>query len=280
MVLQTVGEVLRTEREKQGLSVKDIEKATSIRALYIQAIEDGNYSVLPGEVYLKGFIRNYASFLGINPQNMMELYRQNQSPQPAAPQTPVAATPAAPSPAAPSPAAPASAPSTSAPTRTDRKPEKSGGSSTKWVVIGLVVLLLGGGAWAAMEFLGQTPEQPKVPQTPPKTAQPAPAPAPTPTPAPAPATPQKPPAQAKPIVVVAKFTAECWTQAFADGKEVYEGIPKVGETLTWNADKNLTIHVGNAAGIDLTYNGKPQGKLGGDGDVITKTFSANTTNTP
>lgn len=278
MVLQTVGEVLRAEREKQGLSVKDIEKGTSIRALYIQAIEDGNYSVLPGEVYLKGFIRNYASFLGLNPQNMMELYRQNQSPQPAAPQTPAAA-PAAPSPAAQTPA-PAATPATSTPPRNDRKPEKSGGSSTKWVVIGLVLLLIGGGAWAAMEFLGQSPEPPKAPQTPPKTTQqaPAPVPAPTPTPVPAPANPPKPPTQAKPIVLVAKFSGECWTRVVADGKEVYEGIPKVGETITWNADKEVTIHVGNAAGVDLTYNGQPQAKLGGDGDVITKTYSANTTN--
>lgn len=276
--MQTVGEVLRAEREKQGLSVKDIEKGTSIRALYIQAIEDGNYSVLPGEVYLKGFIRNYASFLGLDPQNMMELYRQNQSPQSAVPQAPAAA------PAAPAPAAPAPKPTASTPTppRNDRKPEKSGGSSTKWVVIGLVVLLIGGGAWAAMEFLGQTPEQPKVPQTTPKTTQPAPVPAPTPTPTPVPApvTPQKPPTQAKPIVLVAKYTAECWTRVVADGKEVYEGIPKMGETLTWNADKEVTIHVGNAAGVDLTYNGQPQAKLGGDGDVITKTYSANTTNKP
>ncbi|HMM21631.1 MAG TPA: helix-turn-helix domain-containing protein [Selenomonadales bacterium] len=269
MVLQTVGEVLRTEREKQGLSVKDIEKATSIRALYIQAIEDGNYSILPGEVYLKGFIRNYASFLGLNPQNMMELYRQNQAPQPPVPQTPTTAGPVS---SAPSAATPPSA-------RTERRQEKSGGSAVRWVVIGVVVLLLvGGAAWAAMEFFGPAPKQPSVPQPPPKAAQPAPVP--TPAPAPVPATPQKPPAQAKPIVVVAKFTAECWTRAVADGKEVYEGIPKVGETLTWSADRSLTVHVGNAAGIELTYNGQLQGKLGDAGDVITKTFSANTTNTP
>ncbi|HWQ60800.1 MAG TPA: helix-turn-helix domain-containing protein, partial [Negativicutes bacterium] len=72
--MPTVGEILRAEREKQGLTVKDIEKSTSIRALYIQAIEDGKYDVLPGEVYLKGFMRNYASFLGLDAKNLLEVY--------------------------------------------------------------------------------------------------------------------------------------------------------------------------------------------------------------
>ena len=63
-----VGDILRSEREKQGLTIKDIENETSIRALYIDAIEKGNQKALPSEVYVKGFIRNYAEFL--NPLNL------------------------------------------------------------------------------------------------------------------------------------------------------------------------------------------------------------------
>ena len=58
-----IGDTLRAEREKQNLTVHDVEKGTSIRALYIESIEAGDYSKLPGEVYTKGFIRNYANFL-------------------------------------------------------------------------------------------------------------------------------------------------------------------------------------------------------------------------
>ncbi len=61
-----IGDLLRAEREKQNLSVKDIEKATSIRALYIDAIEKGDYKTLPGEVYAKGFVRNYANYLKLD----------------------------------------------------------------------------------------------------------------------------------------------------------------------------------------------------------------------
>ena len=257
--MPTVGEFLRAEREKQNLTVKDIEKATSIRAIYIQAIEDGKYDVLPGEVYLKGFIRNYASFLGLNPQQALEIYRESQAPQP--PQAPQTPAPSAPS-------ATAMAP------KVEAGRQKEGGSSLgRWVITLVVLAVVAGAAWAVFNHLNQPPApQPKPPQV---QVQPAPAPAPLPaprnTPAPAPA--------ASTIVVVAKYSADCWTRVTADGRELYEGIPRVGETFTWNANQTMNVHLGNAAGVDLTYNGQPQGRLGGDGDVISKTFTVNTTGT-
>ncbi len=255
--MPTVGELLRAEREKQSLTVKDIEKATSIRAIYIQAIEDGKYDVLPGEVYLKGFIRNYASFLGLNPQQALEVYRESQTPQPPqAPQTPAPSSAAA------------------MPPKVETRREDEGRSSLgRWVIVLVVLVVVAGAAWAAFNHLNQPPApQPKPPQV---QVQPAPSPAPVPapqtTPAPAPA--------ARTIVVVAKYSADCWTRVTADGRELYEGIPRVGETFTWNANQTMTIHLGNAAGVDLTYNGQSQGRLGGDGDVISKTFTVNTTGT-
>ena len=89
-----------------------------------------------------------------------------------------------------------------------------------------------------------------------------------------PATEPAPAPAARPIVVTAKYTADCWTQVLADGREVYEGIPRIGETLTWNADRTMTVRLGNAAGVELTYNNQPQGRLGGNGEVIAKTFTA------
>lgn len=254
--MPTVGELLRAEREKQNLTVKDIEKATSIRAIYIQAIEDGKYDVLPGEVYLKGFIRNYASFLGLNPQQALEVYRESQTPQ--------AQQPAAPS----APAAPAMPPKVEA-----GRAGEGGSSLGRWVIILVVLAVIAGAAWAVFNHLNQPPAPP--PKPPQSLAQPAPAPAPVPAPQKAPA----PTPAARPIVVVAKYTADCWTRVTADGREVYEGIPRIGESFTWNADQTMTVHLGNAAGVELTYNGQPQGRLGGDGDVISKTFTANTTGT-
>ena len=70
-----VGNILRAEREKQGLTIKDIENETSIRTLYIEAIEKGAWKALPSEVYVKGFIRNYAEFLRLDADALARQYR-------------------------------------------------------------------------------------------------------------------------------------------------------------------------------------------------------------
>lgn len=257
--MQTPGEILRTERERKGLSIKDVEQATSIRSLYLNAIEEGNYSIVPGEVYLKGFIRNYATFLGLNSQEVMELYRQTQiAPSPVIEE-------AAPRPAAPQP----SSQKVSQKVREHRKAS----SPFKWIAIIAILFIAGAaGYWWYTQSSAQPP-------TPINNAKPAPV---------APAQPSQPsqpspgqqqpaapinPVQAKPVVISAKYTDECWTQVFADGKEVYEGIPKIGATFTWEAQQNVTLRLGNANGVDITYNGIPQGKLGAKGDVLVKTFT-------
>lgn len=73
-----VGDILKIEREKQGLSVKDVENGTNIRSLYISAIEESNYDVLPGEVYLKGFLRSYANFLNIDSDYVLQTYKDQK----------------------------------------------------------------------------------------------------------------------------------------------------------------------------------------------------------
>ena len=71
-----MGAELRAERERQGLTIQDVERETSIRAAYLQALEREDYSALPNEVYVKGFIRNYASFLHMDPEKLVQEYRE------------------------------------------------------------------------------------------------------------------------------------------------------------------------------------------------------------
>lgn len=61
-----VGQVLRQRREDLGLSLDDIQAKTKIRKRYIQALEDGDWSILPGEVYGRGFIRSYAEAMELD----------------------------------------------------------------------------------------------------------------------------------------------------------------------------------------------------------------------
>jgi len=64
--MNEVGELLRKKREEMSLSLKEIENATSIRTLYLQAIEEGRVNHFLSTVYALGFIRQYATFLGFD----------------------------------------------------------------------------------------------------------------------------------------------------------------------------------------------------------------------
>ncbi|HEY4255393.1 MAG TPA: helix-turn-helix domain-containing protein [Chlamydiales bacterium] len=61
-----MGEQFRQKREEMNLTLKEIENATSIRILYLQAIEEGRASHFLSNVYALGFIRQYAGFLGFD----------------------------------------------------------------------------------------------------------------------------------------------------------------------------------------------------------------------
>ncbi|WP_338331443.1 RodZ domain-containing protein [Acetobacter sp. LMG 32666] len=71
-----VGEALRKRREQLGWSIGDVSDWLRIRSVYLDALESGNSSVLPAEVYALGFLRTYGQALGFNPDQMLKLYRQ------------------------------------------------------------------------------------------------------------------------------------------------------------------------------------------------------------
>ena len=72
--MATLGEVLRTAREARKISLDEAERGTKIRQKYLSALEDDNTAALPGPVYARGFIRNYASYLELDVDEVMELY--------------------------------------------------------------------------------------------------------------------------------------------------------------------------------------------------------------
>ncbi|MCL6632738.1 MAG: DUF4115 domain-containing protein [Alicyclobacillus herbarius] len=64
--MRDVGETLRRRREEMGLDLNQVEQMTKIRKRYLMAIEQGDWSSLPGEVYGRGFVRSYAEVLGLD----------------------------------------------------------------------------------------------------------------------------------------------------------------------------------------------------------------------
>jgi cytoskeletal protein RodZ len=70
------GEKLQTARLEKGLTLKDVAKATKIKVEYLEHIEEGEYDKLPSVSYAYGFVRNYASFLGIAEKEIMPLFKR------------------------------------------------------------------------------------------------------------------------------------------------------------------------------------------------------------
>lgn len=310
-----LGDTLREAREKQGLTYKDIEKGTSIRALYIEYIEKGEYDELPGDVYTKGFIRSYANFLKLDANALVQAFtaerhkgaapaaQQKPAAPKAAPEKPQAKKPAAPSvqpaakpvekaekaakaekaekpaeqPAAPKQEAaprkapvqpkaadvkpqpkqqpkkaPASKPAAPRFTAQDfNEPKRSNGKLIAIVAIVLVVLA------CAVYALSGSDDSAKKPAAQQQTQQ---------TEAPAPKTYDG-------VEVTATFTADCWLEVKADGKTVYEGTLKKGDSQTWKGTDKVTVRVGDAGAVSFSVNGKDLGTAGKTGQVANKTFT-------
>lgn len=72
--LKRLGETLKSKRKELNLSLKEVENATSIRSSYLEAIEDGSITNLIAGIYVQGFLKQYASFLGME---VDQLVREN-----------------------------------------------------------------------------------------------------------------------------------------------------------------------------------------------------------
>jgi cytoskeleton protein RodZ len=73
-----LGEFLRRERELRHISLDDVAERTKISRRYLEAIEEGQYDRLPGETFVRGFIRSYAQSVGLDPQDTLLMYNQSR----------------------------------------------------------------------------------------------------------------------------------------------------------------------------------------------------------
>jgi cytoskeletal protein RodZ len=71
-------ERLLTARERKGVDLYRAERDTKIRARYLAALERGEYEELPGAVYTKGFLRNYALYLGLDPEDVIRQWKRER----------------------------------------------------------------------------------------------------------------------------------------------------------------------------------------------------------
>jgi cytoskeleton protein RodZ len=69
-----IGTSLREARNRQQLDLSEVEQATKIRARYLQALEEESFDALPAQTYVKGFLRTYADYLGLDGQLYVDEY--------------------------------------------------------------------------------------------------------------------------------------------------------------------------------------------------------------
>jgi len=79
--MKTIGEVLREARSKKRYSLESLEKETKIKKSFIQAIEKEDWNVLPEYPVILGFVKNIASFLGIDSKGTIALLRRDYPPK-------------------------------------------------------------------------------------------------------------------------------------------------------------------------------------------------------
>ena len=257
-----IGDLLRRERERQNLSIKDIEKATSIRALYIDAIEKGEYKTLPGEVYAKGFVRNYANYLKLNANEIVNAFNEEMHPQE---ELQDAAGSSSAEEARQEQSAERNREEYRGPKITSLESypmEKSSHGVRNALIVAVAVFVV---AFAALIAFGGD-EEPSAPAPRAKTQT---------------QQGQKPgqkqteaaPKAADGVEVKLSFTDRCWTEVVVDGKTEFEGTAEKGKVLTLKGKDKVRITAGNAGALNYSLNGKDMGAIGQKGEVVEKTFT-------
>lgn len=278
-----LGDTLRKAREEQGLSLHDIEDGTSIRTLYIDAIERSDYAALPGAVYARGFVRNYANFLKLDADECLQQYDAETSNEPVHAEAPAPA----PSKEKPAPAQRRTNGNTFSSGQNYNRPVNNSSQWQNFVLIGLTAVVILAGGWFAFGSSFDTPDSVKkeVDETTTashKTSNHKPD-----TIHQTPASPQAASnnqsthksdnilSNSDGVSVSAQLKGRSWMSVTVDGEVVFEGIAEDGETMSWKGKNEIVISSGNAGAVDVTENGKHLGTMGGIGEVAEKTYSRN-----
>jgi cytoskeletal protein RodZ len=74
--MEEIGQKIKEARLEKGIQINEVQRSTKIRSKYLKAIEEGNFEIIPQEVFLKGFLRVYANYVGLDGKEIMDEYNQ------------------------------------------------------------------------------------------------------------------------------------------------------------------------------------------------------------
>ncbi|MCR8642121.1 DUF4115 domain-containing protein [Paenibacillus sp. N1-5-1-14] len=261
--MSELGQLLREARLQRKMSLEELQEITKIRKGYLEAIEEGNYKLLPGSFYVKAFIKSYAEAVGIDPQEALNLFRLS-SPESAAEE---------------------SSEPTIQPRRRSvmRNTEKWSRLASTVLVISFIVLILaiiyyykvssGGGTTDINQQNKITDKADASTPTPSPNASATPQPTPTPTPTPPKVELIPAEKQGKydtfnvknvdKISVTIKVAGNpVWMQvksADVEGKTktIFSDTLQTGQSQTWDVDNAALITLGNSNDVEISVNGVP-----------------------
>lgn len=229
------GQWLRRQREMREISLRDIADRTKISLRYLEAMEADRFDLLPAPLFAKGFLREYARYVGLSPDDVVNHYLSVHHPEELA-----------------------TDPKDDTLTRGRSRPKpldpgqppvrRSWSQGLILALAGLILLvLIALAAWFADR---RRDEPPQTNQAPPMAA-PPPAPAVVPTPAP------PPPEPGAPLEVSLDFSDECWVDALIDGKTRRSETRIAGEAIQLQAQQSIAVKLGNAGAVEVQVNGYP-----------------------
>lgn len=232
--MPTIGQVLANERVRQKLDLEQVAAVTRINARLLKAIELDDFEQLPGWVFARNFVRQYAQFLGLDADKVASQFEREQAP--------VEAT------------APVHHHASEFSLNLPALADVFGNSTlTSFLTFVLTIGLCAGGVWI-FNHRGAAPVV--------KAAVVA-----------RPAAVEKPVNPANVHVVVAA-SETCWTRITADGKVLFAGILNAGETREVDAASVVDLRAGSAGALNVKLNGNDIPPLGPKGQIRSVTLTA------
>jgi hypothetical protein len=274
--METLGVWLRQRREAAGSTLEEVEAATRIKLRFLEMLEAGSFAALPGgELQARGFLRLYARYLEIPPDDVMARYdaEVHGAPLAAPPQAAALSEPADISPSAPTAASPPS--QGYSVFRLDRR----GGTLRTLMLAGAGIVALAVVAVVLYSALrGADGTLVSAADTATQVSQPAPTLEPVLTAeatelTPSALLPTIPAGAPGEITLALEATEHTWVRVTVDGQLVHQGMMSPDQGLSWLGQELILVETGNAAGLLVTINDQLLGRLGGRGQVRTRAWA-------
>jgi len=243
----TFGEELRKEREIRGISLKEIADSTKISKRFLELIEKNDFDSLPAPVFTRGFVREYARYLGLNSDEMVSRYIHFVDSNPPTEE-------------------PAPSRTRPLPTRAARvtpEPVRTGWLVPALIALVVVLIILAFFLFFRGRNVMSRQQADQVTSVPaPATSEPV-----SPeasfgtTPVPDPSSAQ--------MTLKMTITGDVWVSLAVDGQTVVNEQLRPGAEREFKAEKEFRFKtIGNAGGVSLTLNGQPLPALGAEGEVV------------